>query len=187
MRKGYKNVQFHFGCLRGTALSSSGVQFPCAGLCAVRPTTRRQATLQASVYMSDHHPGERHQPAHCGCSALAADPPPCALAAARANLLLLFGGGQLLLASSSSRPSHAHHCSVKQQLACVKARVVAKLLPPLLWCTAHSAAQRGAAALCRRVCCAAAAAASRGPKQENLLGLLEVLNQVGHICVVFCL
>jgi hypothetical protein len=32
MRKGYKNVQFHFGCLRGTALSSSWVQFPYAGL-----------------------------------------------------------------------------------------------------------------------------------------------------------
>jgi hypothetical protein len=29
-----KKVQFHFGCLRGTALSSSWVQFLCVGLCA---------------------------------------------------------------------------------------------------------------------------------------------------------
>ena len=32
MRKGYKKFQFHFGCLRGTALSPSWVQFPYGGL-----------------------------------------------------------------------------------------------------------------------------------------------------------
>lgn len=125
------------------------------------------------VCMSDPHTQGRGGPSQRTAPAvrwLSSRLPVCWLP--RANQPPAVAWGLLLLASSSR--SHAHHCSVKQQLACVKACVVAKLLPLVL----HTRHRVGA--LCRRAVLPLLLLL-RVPS-KHLLGLLEVLDQVGHIC-----
>lgn len=125
----------------------------------VRPTPREEAAAR-----------------HCGCSALAAEPSPCVLAAGRANQPPAVSWGAAAACFKQQIPRSSLQ---RQTTTCLRQSLCGGKAAPAAAVVPHAAQRRSVPA-----CCAAAAAASPGAKQD-LLGLLEVLDQVGHICFVW--
>lgn len=120
-----------------------------------RPTPREEAPASAL----------RLQPA--------AEPSPYVLAAARQPTSCCFVGA----AAACFKQQIPRSSLQRQTTTCLRQSLCRGKAAPAAAVVPHAAQRRSVPA-----CCAAAAAASPGAKQ-NLLGLLEVLDQVGHICL----